>query len=929
MNSFYHQNLWLCEHPVFQYLTQQPHFDQSNNDEILFIVERPCDVFALQEYVQSAFPAHKFSIVNAENLALELLSPPDIHQCDVQQKTEQRNITLEEQYFLLRLILIEMGYSGTDAEFVVQDLWPFFNLIWPKDISFLEILIDKNSTRPQRISHLTPEVALRTILALFQITGLIVSSFVRIQNLHDRQICERLIHYWKSQGHSLLNAPQIIWWHAPKIEFNNNSYQMNSSSIFHFENDEFSRISPDSTLCQILFETVQILNPNIKSARTNLPINDATPTKFEVKIHQTAQEFWNFEKNTLKTFHLDYSHWTRHNSFGSGLIPLNSTLLTRFIEKQAPLTKTEQEIQTFLKSLETKWKKTNLLIKSFQTERKEILTQYGIQIQSKSRQLPHWATDALAKSHFIGSRPPLAKHNCISHFRSNLLRQNSLNIAGHFYPMKTIPLSAPRKLLRDTLSAARHLPLELDSEISSKNLLLAIIQSEQQLNIDHSLLTLHFASKEDYQKSCEKYDFLSVNSSLQTGNSNFNSSSCSNSGANFSSNSNQNCNVEAKTMFPKNWFPNAQESLIVSDWCQRHNWPVSPNGLPKIGVTAFELYLQCPLKFYWNQVLKAENDPRKPDEADSRDIGIRVHSIAEILLTRLNAAYGSQNLKLALPALQNLLISFQNEEFFLSSSKDLWIKHLSEIVRNSNKQEFGILHNSTLFIDSQKQWEQCIVEICSQIFNEDTSYSGTIASEIVKRSFLRLLSSETERLNSEEICHITAFTEQPVSFEMGGLLLSGRIDRVDSDNNGSFHIIDYKTSRIPKQDKQLGLFPSSKATPFSVQAALYTYAWCLKDQGKVTKFSLYRLKNLNPELSPYLSISFETPLDKHSPLFEAIKNTYTPIAQQLKDGDFSPKPLRPDLCQSCRHALQCPRAFTEISKITNDIPDFEGEDSQQ
>ncbi len=929
MKSFQHQNLWLCEHPVFQYLNQQPQFNQSINSEILFIVERPCDVPALQEYVNSAFPAQKFSIVTTESLALELLSPPDIHQCDVQQKIEQKNITLEEQYFLLRLILIEMGYSGTDAEFVVQDLWPFFNLIWPKDISFLELLIDKNSTRPQRISHLTPEVALRTILALFQMTGLIVSSFVRIQNLHDLQLCERLINYWRRQDHLLLKAPEIVWWHAPKINHNNNSYQIKSTSIFHFETHEFSQIFPDSTLCQILFETVQTLNPNIKSARTNLPINDSISTKFEVKIHQTEKQFWNFEKKNLKTFHLDYSHWTRHNSFGSGLIPLNSTLLTRFIEKQSPLTNTEQEIQTYLKSLETKWKKTNLLIKSFQPVRKEILTQYGIQIQSKSKQLPHWAMDALAKSHFIGTRPPLAKHNCISQFRSGLLREDSLNIVGHFYPKKTIPLSAPRKLLRDTLSAARHLPLELDSEISSKNLLLAIIQSEQQSNSDKSFLTLHFANTEDFQRSCEKYDFLSVKPQLQlqTENCDINFSSRSNSDANFSSN--QNCNVGATTMFPKNWFPNDHQLLIVSDWCERHNWPVSPNGLPKIGVTAFELYLQCPLKFYWNQVLKAENDPRKPDEADSRDIGIRVHSIAEILLTRLNAAYGSQNLKLALPALKAFLIAFQNEEFFLSSSKDLWIKHLTEVVGNSNKPESNILCSSTFFIDSQKQWEQCIVEICSQIFNQDSSYSGTIASEIVKRSFLRLLSSEIERLNSEEICHITAFTEQPVSFEMGGLLLSGRIDRVDSDRNGNFHIIDYKTSRIPKQDKQLGLFPTSKSTPFSVQGALYTYAWCLKDQGKVTKFSLYRLKNLNPELSPYLSIHFETPLDKNSSLFEAIKNTYTPIAQQLANGDFSPKPLSPDLCKNCRHALQCPRAFTEISKMTNDILDSEGEDSQQ
>ena len=140
--------------------------------------------------------------------------------------------------------------------------------------------------------------------------------------------------------------------------------------------------------------------------------------------------------------------------------------------------------------------------------------------------------------------------------------------------------------------------------------------------------------------------------------------------------------------------------------------------------------------------------------------------------------------------------------------------------------------------------------------------------------------------------------------------LKGRVDRVDFSARG-YHIIDYKTSRVPRSESKMVLFPSEARTDrvkLSVQGAVYALAWAARaPDHPVADFSLYRLKNLDPEADVMLRTQFgESPFTRGSPAEERMRETYEPIAERLAHGHFAAKPLHSGVCAFCPATHACP-----------------------
>ncbi|MBX9838059.1 MAG: PD-(D/E)XK nuclease family protein, partial [Silvanigrellaceae bacterium] len=138
--------------------------------------------------------------------------------------------------------------------------------------------------------------------------------------------------------------------------------------------------------------------------------------------------------------------------------------------------------------------------------------------------------------------------------------------------------------------------------------------------------------------------------------------------------------------------------------------------------------------------------------------------------------------------------------------------------------------------------------------------------------------------------------------------------------------IDYKTSNIPKTEKKLSLLPSEliemKTSKLSVQGALYCLAWSqtkLLDEedlfrNQIRSFSLYHLKNLDEKANPILNYEFGGDgLKKDNTHYQKLYNEYLVYANNLKSGNFYPKPIKKNKCEFCDF-----KAICSISKKQND-----------
>jgi len=368
-------------------------------------------------------------------------------------------------------------------------------------------------------------------------------------------------------------------------------------------------------------------------------------------------------------------------------------------------------------------------------------------------------------------------------------------------------------------------------------------------------------------------------------------------------------------------FSPQNENKLINDWRKYLN--TSNN---KISITSFERYINCPLQFFLSEVIGIKKNQYDILKSENEQIGISLHFLAEQFMTRLVSSLGNANYaKVMLPIYNDIIQCLKNEQLFLSSKKEIWVKAIYSQIEK----------HGTLFENSIKLAFEEALQIIWQPINLKNMSDFNLAQfrEVVKRTFYRFLKIEAKLAENLTNCLTGIERERPVNINLGGVNFSGKIDRIDATPNG-LHIIDYKTTQISKTEKKLALLPSDlktcKSSKLSVQGGLYCLAWSkhhlLDDEdyrNSIHSFSLFQLKNLDDFSNPILSYSFTPKLTSSEPIYNSLLQEYSEYALRLKDGNFYPNPLNTKTCDFCDFNKICPAVV--LNNVNSDGDSEENE----
>jgi RecB family exonuclease len=281
-----------------------------------------------------------------------------------------------------------------------------------------------------------------------------------------------------------------------------------------------------------------------------------------------------------------------------------------------------------------------------------------------------------------------------------------------------------------------------------------------------------------------------------------------------------------------------------------------PWALPRISVSRLERYLDCPFKFYAAEVLRLEETPEDDDSRTPLERGLFLHDLFE----RVFAAWQARG-------------------------------------------------RGAVTVDTLDEAHRVFAEVADAALAalpagdaaiERLRLFGTAGAPGIAR---RVLAMEVERGG--------AVVERLLEYELDGaftfvapdgrsraLTLRGKVDRIDLLDDGTFHLIDYKTRAVPDPKRAL---------------QLPIYSLCVTRQLDGYRGRRWRLGEAS-----YLS--YEGP-DAVVPLTrkpEELPERLGEAQRQLFDvldgiaaGHFPPRPAERSLCNTCAFASVCRKDYVE------------------
>jgi len=127
-----------------------------------------------------------------------------------------------------------------------------------------------------------------------------------------------------------------------------------------------------------------------------------------------------------------------------------------------------------------------------------------------------------------------------------------------------------------------------------------------------------------------------------------------------------------------------------------------------------------------------------------------------------------------------------------------------------------------------------------------------------------------------------AFLERPFNLKIGEHIISGRIDRIDKLQDGTYEVIDYKTGKI-----------SDKSLNKDLQLSIYALACRDILNLKVSKLSLY-----------YLEGNKKVSTERSDDQLKAVVDEIDQLIKGMQNSDFAPTPGFH--CQFCDFRIICP-----------------------
>ncbi|NIA02537.1 MAG: Dna2/Cas4 domain-containing protein, partial [Nitrospirae bacterium] len=275
-------------------------------------------------------------------------------------------------------------------------------------------------------------------------------------------------------------------------------------------------------------------------------------------------------------------------------------------------------------------------------------------------------------------------------------------------------------------------------------------------------------------------------------------------------------------------------------------------------------------------------------EVEDNGNGIRTdHSADEDSVKKLQEFKSPTSPIFNLPPFKSKRVSYSQLSTFKSCPLKYSYQYVMKVpVPPSHSSNFGSSVHETLneFYELLKKGEKVSLEKLKELYEKNWIPYGFESKEHEGIRYDKGISMLTKfyETNSNPWV-IPAFLERPFNLKLGEYMLSGRIDRIDKLDDGTYEMIDYKTGRMKsnpnlKNDLQLSIYALACRDIFGIQAG---------------KLSLY-----------YLEDDEKISTERTDEQLDKIVDNVEEIIAELKKSDFSPTPGY--LCRFCDFRLICP-----------------------
>ncbi|WGL59896.1 PD-(D/E)XK nuclease family protein [Pigmentibacter sp. JX0631] len=785
------------------------------------------------------------------------------------------------------------NYFNNDSLPIAKQILSLIDINWPENISLASLLFEtQNSEQIKNVQEIN-EISLKQIIATYQFCKEGLTHFSRLQSLVKNYLnIDYIEHLYSFEGKLILPfnflKSNIIWISAPEFINNHN----NSINIKENNYELLNTIRPGNfqsyvvdDLKNSILKTKDILNYKnsffwinrtiIKESSNDINISDVN---ISIKISNNNHCFIkkiDEEINSNNSFKIladyDPGNLKLYLPSATGKYPINDNMIENWDTNNISYHNAEEIYPQIDKYYNEFIEYISLVENTDKIEK--IANIYSIKTKINS-----YFTHSLLKNFLlqqtiqIGEQHPINNlPKALSFFNTSSTPSNIICIGRAHAPTNS---SFNVKVLNNAISLLRKNGVLIDLPASE------IMYKGFWKNICNSLIPITFLLNniEDLDKFPP---YIKINKNIEFFGENLIFNSTNSLSINLNENSNR-----------KIW-----ERYLI-------------NNKNKISVTSFEKYVNCPLNFYLQEVLKIKKEKDNFLKSDPLVIGSKMHLICEQLISRLVTILGNQNYNKVMPKIyEEIIFHFKNEEFFISQSIIEWKKCFKNI----------LIKNGFIFFD---QIFSAFEESLDLIWNtNENDFHSIQEREILKRTFYRFIYIEKELSAKRENSLVGVERERPIQIEIEGISLVGKIDRIDCTPDG-IQIIDYKTANIPKTEKKLAILPSelkrpnNKSSKLSVQGALYCLAWANKhlfeddgeniNRNQISCFSLFHLKNLDTSQNPILNYEFVEPLKKDSKFFSEILKEYSEYVRKLKQGYFQPSPLKEGNCNFCDFKNICP-----------------------